>query len=532
VYFGDGAYGIGSAARVYFGTEPDQLTPSQAAFLAGRIRAPEQNDVRRDPNVGDRRDQVLANMHAAGWLDEETYESAVDEPLQFGTEAPPAEESRAPHFVEFVKRQAMRLDALGGTRESRANQLFTGGYTIETTFDIKQFDAAHAAVADTLGEIDDPSVAVVTVEPGDGAIRNLFGGLTFERKFDVASQGRRQPGSAFKPLVYLAALREGIDPRSTFDGSSPQTFEYRGEPYEVNNYEGQAFGPTNVDDGLVHSVNTVYVGLGLQAGPPAIVRTALDAHAPADEDAISSVASVALGGLRKGVTPLEMAAAYATFAARGTYAEPYAIARIRDRDDRVVYEHERRTEEVFSAVEVGVLNNAMLRVVREGTGRAAAIDRPLAGKTGTTQEYGDAWFTGYVPQLSTAVWVGHPEEIRPMLDVHGRRVSGGSFPAMIFQRVMQASVAGLPVKAIETASPDQLALRLVNEPPPTVPESSTTSTTSSPSTTSTQPPRPTPTSTSTTRGKREEDTTTTSSSTTTASTTSSSTTTTSTTPPP
>jgi penicillin-binding protein 1A len=198
----------------------------------------------------------------------------------------------------------------------------------------------------------------------------------------------------------------------------------------------------------------------------------------------------------------------------------------------VVYEHERRTEEVFSAVEVGVLNNAMLRVVREGTGRAAAIDRPLAGKTGTTQEYGDAWFTGYVPQLSTAVWVGHPEEIRPMLDVHGRRVSGGSFPAMIFQRVMQASVAGLPVKAIETASPDQLALRLVNEPPPTVPESSTTSTTSSPSTTSTQPPRPTPTSTSTTRGKREEDTTTTSSSTTTASTTSSSTTTTSTTPPP
>jgi penicillin-binding protein 1A len=537
VYFGEGSYGIGAAARAYFGATASELTPGQAAFLAGRIRSPESVDVRKDPDAGvERRNQVLANMAQEGWIDDDDN-AIADEPLELAAEAP-ADAARAPHFVEFVKREAMRLEALGGTREGRSEQLFTGGYTIETTLDVEQFDAATAAVEEMLSAPDDPAVAVVTVEPGDGAIRNLFGGLTFERKFDVATQGRRQPGSAFKPFVYLAALREGIDPRSTFDAGSPQTFDFRGEAYEVNNYEGEGFGEMTVDDALVHSVNTVYVGLGLEAGPPAIVRTALDAHAPNDEDAISAVASVALGGLRQGVTPLEMAAAYAAFAAEGTYAEPYAIARIRDRDDRVVYKHRRQTEEVFDAVEVGVLNNPMQRVVKEGTGRGADIARPLAGKTGTTQDYGDAWFVGYVPQLATAVWVGHPSEIRPMVDVHGRRVSGGSFPASIFQRTMEVAVAGMPVEPIATASPDQLNLERVfhastmradTTPLSSTTRSSTTTTTTGSTTTTRRPP----TTTTTTENKRPSTTTTTTteSTTTTSSTTTSSSTTTTTTAP-
>ncbi len=500
VYLGERAYGFGAAAQIYFGVDATDLTPAQAAFLAGRISAPEGVDVRENPQpTVDRRDQVLANMHDAGWLDDDAYEEATSETLDLAPEKAPKDNTRAPHFVEFVKREAMRLDELGGDREARAEELLTGGYTIETTLDLAQFEASTSAVQDMLGEDGDPAVAVVTVEPGDGAIRNLFGGLTFDRKFDVASQGRRQPGSAFKPFVYLAALREGIDPRSTFEADSPQTFTYRGETFEVDNYEGAGFGKMSVDDGLVHSVNTVYVGLGLEAGPPAVTRTALDAHAPNDEDAISSVPSVALGGLRKGVTPLEMASAYATFAAGGTYAKPYSVARILDREGEVVYEREIETEDVFRPVEVGVLNRPMQRVVKEGTGRAADIGRPVAGKTGTTQEHGDAWFVGYVPQLSTAVWVGHPDEMRPMVNVHGRQVSGGSFPAAIFAETMTAAVDGLPVKEIPTASPDELDLETLH-PTTTAPPRTSSTTSSTSSTTSS--------STSTTTTKKESTTTT------------------------
>jgi penicillin-binding protein 1A len=176
--------------------------------------------------------------------------------------------------------------------------------------------------------------------------------------------------------------------------------------------------------------------------------------------------AIALGGLRRGVTPLEQAAAFATFAARGTYAEPYAITSIVDREGRVVYEREPRTERAFDEKEVGVLNDALLGVVRDGTGRGAAIGRPVAGKTGTTQEYGDAWFVGFVPRLATAVWVGHPDGIVPMTDVHGRRVTGGSFPAAIFAGTMRTAVEGLPAEEIHTASPDDLNLKRSDQPPP------------------------------------------------------------------
>ena len=212
----------------------------------------------------------------------------------------------------------------------------------------------------------------------------MFGGLSFERKFDVASQGRRQPGSSYKPFVYLAMLQAGIDPRSMFDGNSPQTFEYNGEVFEVGNYEDEAGGESNVDDAMVHSLNTVFMRIGLDVGPDRVVATARAAHDPADPNAIATVPSVSLGGLSQGVTPLEHAAAFATFAARGRYAAPYAITRITDRAGTVLYEHRPEVEDVYRELEVGVLTVALQRVVTEGTGRGAAI-RPVAGKTGTTQ---------------------------------------------------------------------------------------------------------------------------------------------------
>src|SRR5436309_936162 len=171
---------------------------------------------------------------------------------------------------------------------------------------------------------------------------------------------------------------------------------------------------------------------------------------------------MALGGLRRGVSPLEQAAAYATFAAKGVYAQPYSIARIENRAGRVVYEHTLGTTPAFPEKEAGVLTAALEGVVSDGTGTAAAIGRPVAGKTGTTENYGNAWFIGYVPQLATAVWVGYPDADVPMKTVHGMAVTGGTFPARIFARYMHTSLAGAPVQDLYTASPDDLSLHVLN----------------------------------------------------------------------
>jgi len=482
VYFGDGAYGIEAAAQGYFGVPAKDLTPAQAALLAGKIRAPEAVDPRKKPEVvKDRRDDVLRNMRQQGWLSERAYDDSLEEEVSFVPPAP-SDLARAPHFVEHVKREAKQLDALGSSPETRSNRLFTGGYTIETTLDLKVFDATVAAVQTKLGEPGDPVTAVATLAPGDGAIRSLFGGLDFATtQFDMSSVAGRQTGSAFKPFVYMTALREGIDPRSTFDGTSGRVVPcYRKDP--VNNYAGEdGGGQITVDEAMVHSVNVVFAELGCQVGAKDVLRTAIDDGIP--EDADTGHGAIFLGGLDgKGVNALEMAAAYATFAAKGRYAEPYAIARIKDDRGKVVYRHEVESRQVFTPEQVGVINNPLQAVVQRGTGRAGAIGRPVAGKTGTTQDNVDAWFIGYTPQLATGVWVGHPEDnLQPMSNVHGRNVTGGSFPAAIFSEVMRKALEGEPPLPIPTVSPDRLQLRQLNT---TTPPSSTSSSTSS-STTST-----------------------------------------------
>ena len=235
----------------------------------------------------------------------------------------------------------------------------------------------------------------------------------------------------------------------------------------MNNYAGEDFGGAiDVNTALARSVNVVFVDLGCQVGVRDVVRAATDAGIP--HDATEAQGAVFLGGLDRGVSPLTMAAAYATFASGGVYAEPYGIKVIRDSRGEVIYEHERETHRAFTATEAAVLNGALQRVVGEGTGRAAGIGRPVAGKTGTTEDNVDAWFAGYVPQVATAVWVGY-DPAQPMTSVHHRSVTGGSFPAAIFGDLMRTGLSGVPVRGLPVASPDALHLRRLGELPPPPP---------------------------------------------------------------
>ncbi len=456
VYFGDGSYGIRSAAQSYFGVEPSELTPAQAALLAGKIRSPSRLNPRTRPEpVIKRRNQVLVAMARQGWLSPADLATARVEPLTLAP-APPPPVSMAPHFVEYVKKEGGRLDALGDDTKTRLTKLLTAGYTIETTLDLKLFRASEAAARKRLGEPGDPFTATASVEPGDGAVRSLMGGLDYGAvQFDFASQSHRQPGSAFKPFVYMAALRDRIDPRTTFDGTSGRLIPCYGRP--VSNYAGEdAGGQIDVDQALARSVNVVFVDLGCQVGVSDVVGAATDAGIP--EDATTTQGAVFLGGLDKGVSPLTMAAAYATFASGGVYAEPYAITAIRNPAGKVVYRHEPTTRKVFEPEQAAVLNRALAGVVAGGTGGGAEIGRPVAGKTGTTQDNIDAWFVGFVPQVATAVWVGY-EPQRPMSDVHRRTVTGGSFPAGIFADLMRVGLRGVPAKSFPVAEPDALGFR-------------------------------------------------------------------------
>ncbi|MDQ3944309.1 MAG: penicillin-binding protein [Actinomycetota bacterium] len=468
VYFGNGAYGIRAGAQTFFGVEPAQLTPAQAATLAGKIRAPSYlNPHKRPETVIGRRDEVLDAMAAQRWLTDEALAQAKAEPLLLAPPHPPGV-SLAPHFVDHVKREAATLEALGPDRKTRLTRLFTGGFSIQTTLDPKLFAATQATVGEQLGLPGDPITAVASVAPGDGAIRNLFGGLDFaSTQFPYATRGTRQAGSAFKPFVYMAALRDEIDPRSTFDGTSGRRIGCYGDR-PVRNYAGEdAGGRIDVDTALVLSVNVVFVELGCEVGVGDVVRAATDAGIP--EDATEKQGAVFLGGLDRGVSALHMANAYAT------------IAAVRDSTGADIYVHQRKVRRVFDEAQVAVLNRALARVVGSGTGRAAGFGRPVAGKTGTTQDNVDAWFVGYVPQLSTAVWVGY-DPARPMADVHGRAVTGGSFPAAIFGQLMRDGLQGVPVRRLPVAGPESLGLRILNPPPPppttttTLPVDSTTTT--------------------------------------------------------
>lgn len=436
VYFGNGAYGIESASRRYFGKRAAALDLPEAALLAGLIRAPVRYDPLSEPDAARRRrDLVLDAMAEQGYISAAELAAARAAPVALS----PRRDSnvKAPYFVDYVKREL--VERLGSER------VFGGGLRVHTTL-VPEVQRAAERAARTLSRPDDPEVALVAIRYRDGAVLAMVGGRDHTKnQFNLAVQGRRQPGSSFKPFVLVAALERGIRPDTVFD-ATPYTVRVKDGVWTVQNYENAKTSPRlTLQAATTWSVNAVYARLIMRIGPERVVAVArrLGITTPINPDP-----AIALGGLSTGVSPLEMAVAYGTLANGGLRVRPSGIARVTDARGRLLYEPDRRARQVVRRP-VAVQTALMLHeVVERGTGTAADIGTWAAGKTGTTQSYRDAWFVGWAGDVVTAVWVGYPQAQIDMTDVHGIKVTGGSFPARIWARFMKAvtAVRSAPVR--------------------------------------------------------------------------------------
>lgn len=439
IYFGHGAYGIESAAQVYFGNHVGDVTLAECAMLAGVIKSPGRFSPYLDPVAAkERRSVVLRQMASQGYITEEQRATADAEEFAL-VGLKPSSSGVAPYFVEYVKSQL--------TEEYGSEVVFRGGLRVQTTLDIRMQNAAEQAIAESLNQEGDPSAALVALDPKTGAILAMVGGRDFAtQQYNVAAQGRRQPGSAFKPFVLATALATDVSPEQTFE-SGPRTFALpNGQKWEVTGASGGRKGPMRLREATEKSVNSVYAQLILDVKPSEVVQTANDMGISSE---VEPVPAIALGGLQQGVSPLEMASAYGTLAAGGIRTEPFGIATVGDASGKELRSHVSTPTEAMDPEVAYLVTDILKGVISRGTGEAANIGRYAAGKTGTTQEYRDAWFVGYTPDLVCAVWVGYPESQVEMKNVHGRKVTGGSFPAEIWASFMKAALEGIDKKDFE-----------------------------------------------------------------------------------
>ncbi len=464
IYFGRGAYGVGAASRAYFGRDVRTIGLAESAYLAGLIRAPEAADALVDPvEASRRRDTALDAMVSEGMIDPAERDAASAIPWEGHVIArrdrtklnidDSLEEIGGAYFIEAVRRQvaAKYGDAV----------VYGGGLRIYVTLDREMQEEAWEAVGSVLDEPDDPAAALVAVDER-GWVRAMVGGRDFEtQKVNYALGAEaggsgRGPGSSFKPIVLATALTEGISLNSKFNAPSEVTLPKAdaGKDWVVNNYEDAEQGVLDLADATRVSSNTAYAQLMLalgeegpdEKGPAHVAEMARKLGIGSE---IEPVNSAVLGS--EDVSPLDMAVAFSTFANRGIHNDPELIVRIEQVDgDGDVSELEENEPSADRAVRQEVADQvtyALRQVVTSGTGQAASFGKAVAGKTGTTGNHRDAWFVGFTPELTTAVWMGYPNPPgsppKNMTDVHGIKVTGGSFPAQIFNRFMRNATADM-----------------------------------------------------------------------------------------
>ncbi|HUF32110.1 MAG TPA: transglycosylase domain-containing protein [Acidimicrobiales bacterium] len=452
VFFGDGAYGVGAAAETYFDKAVNDLSISEAALLAGLIPAPSRFQPRAHPEVAEvRRTQVLGQMLREDYITEaEHAEALAQEVWSFDVSGFPPEgqpitfihprrrvETAFPYFVDYVRRY---MDVHYGE-----GAVYERGFEIYTTLDPGMQLVAEEAVRATLSGTDPPlEMALASVEPGSGYVKALVGGRDFNApggsvNLALGKDGGgtgRQPGSTYKPFVVAAALEAGIPPSKTYSGRSPVVIS--GHPFQ--NFGGSNFGTVDLRTATRASINTVFVQLMNDVGVEETMDLAreLGVTTSVYQEGFHGL-SVSLGAAE--VSPLDMASAYGVFAARGERADPTPVLAVLDRDDNVLeenFEVEQRRRRVIKEVTADTMNDIMRGVFqRPGTAVGRGIGRPAAGKTGTSQDSGNAWFVGYTPTLSTAVWMGYRDSNKALRNIKGvRAVTGGSFPARTWQDFM------------------------------------------------------------------------------------------------
>jgi penicillin-binding protein 1A len=459
IYFGQGAYGVEAAAKTYFGKSVSQLSVKEAAMLAGLPRAPSAySPFEHGDAAKARRNVVLARMVEFGSIKEEDSKRLAKSDL--GLIPPERRRTTSQYFLEYVQQA---LEAKYG-----ADMVFKGGLQVYTTLNPTMQWQAEQSVREGLRALesrggaaasakpDRPEGALLAMEPQTGYIRAMVGGYDFFRsEFNRAVQARRQPGSAFKPFVYIAALEAGLTPATVVD-DSPVSYPAgrRGQPWKPDNYDRKYRGPTTLQQGLEESVNIVTVKVQERIG---ISRTVQVARRLGITSPLTSDLTIALG--TADLTLIELTAAYAAIANDGVAMRPTAIRYVTDSNGKLLEEHVPQGKEALSPETAFLITHMMRGVVERGTGQAAkALGRPVAGKTGTTNDYSNAWFVGFTPQLVTGVWVGY-DRPRSL----GRDETGSRVALPIWTGYMSKVLAGAPRE--EFPVPESIVILLVDEDP-------------------------------------------------------------------
>jgi len=440
IYFGRGSYGVMTASQQYFNRNVDQLTNAQAAVIASILRSPGLYDPAfkkgNEARLLARFEYVKNGMIEAGWLDAKAAAK-----MKFPPVAPRSTSGQLSgpkgHIIEAVQKE---LAKLGFSQE----QLLVGGLVIKTTLD----QQAQQSAVDAVNKFyptkapDNLHIGLVAIRPGTGEIVALYGGRDYlARQLSDATQSIALAGSTFKPFALVAALEQGIPLTSMWNGDSPQVFDDAGKPYEVSNYGEEGWGQIDLLYATKHSINTVFVPLGIKVGPTAVVDVARRAGIP-DSVAMMPTPSVVLGVASPHV--IDVANAYATFAAQGIKSKPYLVAQVLGSNKGVLYQGKSESQEVFSKEVMADLTYALKGVVTGGTGAAAlALGRPAAGKTGTSQSNASAWFSAYTPQLAASVALFRDSASESLNGIGGlTSVTGGTFPARIWTAFMKGALKG------------------------------------------------------------------------------------------
>jgi penicillin-binding protein 1A len=469
IYWGRGAYGIQAAAKTYFDVDASELTLNQAATLAGMIASPSNLDPAENPDRVDGRRQVaLTGMLEQGWIDQADHDAAVAEGVPEVTDRTGVELGPNAYYLDAVRRELARVD------EFDEGELFRG-LRIYTHLAPTMQAAAQEVLASAVSEGPTDTGSIVTVDPRTGGVVALVGGPDIaQQQLNAAVVSPRQPGSAFKPFTLQAFTEAGYSPESILPAPGELEVEVGqgAEPYTVNNYGGSSYGEQTVYQATATSTNTVYFQMQEEAGRDRVIDAAHRAGVPisktderhrtqrGDDFEMRPNPSLTLGVDE--VTPLEMAEAYGTYAAEGLHVDAHLVMRVENADGRVLWEPSVDENQSIEVNDARVVTDALRRVVENGTGQAAQIGRPAAGKTGTTQESRDAWFVGYVPQLATSVWLGNLDNTPIEGDA-----TGGGLAAPVWGEYMARAVEGLEVE--DFVRPDLSGLEVLNEEPAVCP---------------------------------------------------------------